>query len=161
MNRAMRSAAARHKPAPRQYRKRIDGGLCAIGRSTNFSEHEFAVLSNEARMAWHKLQTGDATVAEYDSLVMAVNVTKILAEGFGTAAVEIMEHAQVALYEIAQRYRRTGRFGVDAFALKHMPDALDFHDECLRHCSPWQMTRALETAYERIDRARARSLPPA
>lgn len=157
MNRAMRRAAARQKPEPAKYRKRSDGGLIAIGRSSNFSEHEFAVLSNEARMAWHKLQTGDATTADYDALVMAVNVTKVIAEGFGPAAVDVMEHAQMAMYEIGQRYRRSGRFGVDAFTLKHMPDALDFHDECLRNCTPWQMTRALETVYARLERIRTQA----
>lgn len=116
------------------------------------------MLSNEARMAWHKLQIGDAVISDYDELAMALNVTKVLAEGFGPSAAEVMERAQVAMNEIALRYRRTGRFGVDAFALKHMPDALDFHDECLRNCSPWQMTRALETAYQRIEKARKENL---
>lgn len=157
MNRAMRRAAARQKPEPVKYRKRADGGLIAIGRSSNFSEHEFAVLSNEARMAWHKLQAGDAAIADFDALVMAVNVTKVMAEGFGSAAVEVMERSQMALYEIAQRYKRTGKLGVDAFALQHMPDALDFHDECLRNCTPWQMTRALETVYARLERIRTQA----
>lgn len=152
LNRAQRRAKPAKPAKPTKYRKRHDGGMLAIGRSAPFTEEEFARLSNEARLAWHRLQTGDAGIPDFDNLVMAINTTKVLAEGFGIEAVEVVEHAQVALYEIQLRYKRLGKFGVDAFALKHMPDALDFHDECLRSCSPWQMTKALEEVLTRLNR---------
>jgi hypothetical protein len=131
--------------------------MLAVERSAPFNEHHFARLSNEVRMAWHRLQSGQAALADCDELVMAVNVIKVLAEGFGPAAVEVTEHAQAALYEVGQRYNRTGRFGVDADTLKYMPDALDFYDECLRNCTPWQMARALETVYARLERIRTQA----
>lgn len=103
-------------------------------------------------LAWHHLCNGGATTDHFDNLAYAINVTRVLSEPLGDAAVEVARSGMLALLGVRERYTRLGQFGVDADALRDVPIALDLHDEFLRHCTPLQMTRALEEAINRLPR---------
>lgn len=124
--------------------------LLALDRSTPFDEEEFASFSNEVRMAWHRICTGDGATQDFDNLAHAFGTSTVLSEPLGGAAIEAMQDANAAMRRIRERYLRTGKFGPDADALRSIPVALDLHDEFLRNCTPWQMTRALEEALRRF-----------
>lgn len=153
MNRAQRRMAERasRRPAPPKRHIRPRGGMIAIDRSSPYTEDEAARLSLEARLGWQHILDGSTNADHFDNLCMAINVIDILAEGLGGQALEVTTAAKHALNGVRDRYVRIGRFGADAASLRDVPPALDFHDECLRHFTPHQFTKALEEVLRRVN----------
>lgn len=139
----------RAKPVPK---RRSGSGLFAISRSTPYTPEEFARFSNEARMSWHKLCNGYAETVDYDNVVYALNVTRVLAEPLGGDALATVDLAQHRCIPIRERYARLAKFGVDADALRDIPPALDLYDEFLKVCTPLQMTGALSECIRRLEK---------
>lgn len=159
MNREQRRAQARKNsaaklPFKRLLRRSKFGGMDAFRQSTPYNEEEIARLSNEAKLSWFKLCNGLATTADFDNVVYALNVTRVLSEPLGPEAVGVVTRAQESLVGIRERYMRLGKFGVDADALQHVPPGLDLHDEFLQVCTPRQMTAALHECIKRLERSR-------
>ena len=155
MNRAQRRAAA-FKRSSRWDRNDVEPSqvLRPILISRTFDDHEAATLSNETRMAWHRLTHGDGSQDDFDLLANSSNVALIRAETLGELAVETVQRAQAAIVAMQARHQRTGRFGADAAALQDVPPMLDFYDELLAHGSPQVMTDALMETLNRMNQQR-------
>ena len=130
--------------------KRGTSGLFAIHRSSPFDEEAAATHSNEARLAWHRMCTGEGTCKDFDELAMTLNTLRVLSEKLGPEPLEVVSRAAPALLDIRARYVRTRKFGVDAAALATVPDALDLYDEFLRVSTPMQMEKAWQTVLKRL-----------
>lgn len=150
MNRATRRAAQHQRP----HRDRNDVALSAILRPIKlcaaFEPEEAALLSNETRMAWHRLTSGEGSEPDFDLLANCSNVAFIQAEKLGEPAVEIVIAAQSAIVAMRDRYLRTGKWGADAVALRDVPPVLDFYDQLLALASPAVMVNALEQSINRM-----------
>ena len=153
MNRAER----RNQQFGRLPRRRVRtlGALAPIVRSSPMEPEDAASASNEVRMAWHRLTQGDGTRADFDRMATAMDMAAILAAPIGADALEAAERAQLALLAMKDRYRRLGRLGPDADALRELPMALDLYDQLLALCSPLQLAAALDEATARAQRAMA------
>ena len=156
MNREQRRLNARlgrQRSAKKSIRSKL-GGLAAIGNSLPFTQEEAARISNEARMAWYRMSSGEGSPQTFDELVYAFNTLRVLADGLGPEPVEVVHNAQMALLRIRERYAQDGTFSADDEALHAIPAALDLHDEFLNHHTPRQMFGALTKAVKRMERAR-------
>lgn len=155
MNRAQRRAAA-FKRGQRWDRNQVEpsSALKPILMCRQFDEHEAATLSNETRMAWHRLTHGDGNQGDFDLLANSSNVALVRAEALGELAIETVQRAQAAIVAMKERYQRTGRFGADAAALQDVPLMLDFYDDLLAYGSPQIMTDALNEVVSRINSQR-------
>lgn len=151
MNRAERRAAKHNKP---QYdrNKRFDPAytLNKTAWMQVYNEEEAAQLANSSRMAWFKITTGAGTVDDFDTLATMMNVIGILSEEIDKSLLEITQPASLALAEMKIRYMKHGKFAPDASALKHVPPALDLHDEILKHMTPKKMIDTIEIAIKRL-----------
>lgn len=157
-NRLNRQAASRN----RQLHKKL-GAMSAIGNSQQLTEDEAASLSNEVRLSWWRICNGEGTTDEFDNLVYAINATRVRAEALDQELTDMVHEAQLAMLSIRERYVNKGVFGADANALQKIPPALDLHDEFLRNSTPAQLVRAVNSAKQRMERARAmlhESQPP-
>jgi hypothetical protein len=156
MNREQRRLNARlgrQRSAKRSARPKL-GGLAAIGNSLPFPQEEAARISNEARLAWYRMSSGEGSPSAFDELVYAFNTLRVLADGLGPEPVEVVHNAQMALLRIRERHAQDGTFTTDDEALHAIPAALDLHDEFLNHCTPRQMFGALTEAIKRMEGAR-------
>ena len=152
MNRAQRRAAAfKRKRWDRNDQVEPSSVLKPILMCRQFDENEAATLSNDTRMAWHRLTTGEGNQDDFDLLANSSNVALVRAESLGELAVETVLRAQAAIVAMKARYQRTGRFGADAAALQDVPLMMDFYDQLLAYGSPQIMTDALTEVVERIN----------
>lgn len=158
MNRAQRRAAA-FKRSSRWDRNDVEPSqvLRPILISRTFDEHEAASLSNETRMAWHRLTHGDGSESDFDLLANSSNVALVRAETLGEMAVETVLRAQAAIVGMRSRYERTGRFGADADALRDVPPMLDFYADLLAYGSPKLMNGALMETLNRMTQQRTQA----
>lgn len=150
--RSLRRKAERAARKPETKRRPKGSGLFAISRSTSYDSEEFARLSNEVRLSWHRMCTGEGTTQDYDNLAFMVNVTDVLSEPLGKEPLAIARAGGDSLAGIKLRYLRTRKFGVDGDSLRDIPPTLDLYDEFLRVCTPLQMTKALKETLRRLGR---------
>lgn len=155
MNRAQRRQAA-FKRTQRDRNAQVEPSsvLRPILMCRQFYAEESAILAVEARMAWHKLTTGDGTQDDFDLLANSSNVALIRAEQIDALAVEVVLRAQTAIIAMKERYQRVGRFGADAAALADVPPMLDFYCDLLSFSSPQIMTDALLESINRMNQQR-------
>lgn len=151
MNREQRRAE-RYGRTPSR-RMRALSTLAPIVRSSPMEPEDAASASNEVRMAWLRITQGDGTRTDFDRLALSMDMAAILAEPIGADALEAAERAQLALLAMKDRYRRLGRIGPDADALRELPVALDLYDQLLALCSPLQLAAAMNEATARAQRA--------
>lgn len=156
MNRQQRRAATfkRAQRYDRNAQVEPSSVLRPILMCRTFDEDEAATLSNETRMAWHRLTHGDGSQDDFDLLVNSSNVALVRAETLGELAVETVLRAQAAIVAMKDRYQRTGRFGADAAALQDVPDMLDLYDQIVAPGSPQVMTDALRETINRMNQQR-------
>lgn len=133
-------------------RKSKIGGMFAIDRSQTFTQEDAARHSNEARLAWHRMCTGEGTTNDFDVLAMMLNVLHVLSEPLGKEALDVVDAGSAAMIGIKERYIAVKKFGVDATSLRDVPPVLDLYDEFLRVSTPLQMTKALQEAIKRLNR---------
>ncbi len=152
MNRAQRRQAA-FKRTKRDRNAQVEPSsvLRPILMCRQFDAEEASILAVEARMAWHKLTTGDGTQDDFDLLANSSNVALIRAEKIDELAVEVVLRAQAAIVAMKERYQRVGRFGADAAALQDVPPMLDFYCDLLSFSSPAIMTEALMESINRMN----------
>lgn len=103
-------------------------------------------------MAWFRICDGGGTTDDYDNLVFALNVTRVLSEPLGEDAVAVVHPAQMSCLPLRDRFLRVGRFAPDSESLKAIPPALDLYDEFLRVCTPLQMVNALTECVRRLEK---------
>jgi hypothetical protein len=151
LNRAERRAAKHQKPHYDR-NKQFDPAF-TINKTKwmqTYNEEEAAELANKSRMAWFKITTGIGNEDDFDTLATMMNVIGILCEEIDKSLLSITQPASMALAEIKIRYLKHGKFGVDANALKTIPEALDLHDEILKHMTPQKMIDTIEIAIKRL-----------
>lgn len=103
------------------------------------TEQERAECSWPVRMSWEKVRTGIATGGDLENLSDAVSVCLLAAEEKHHFLEDLSQSAAAAICSIAERYERINRIGVDAAALRDIPQALDFYDELLRTATSGQL----------------------
>ena len=124
--------------------------LKPIIMNRQFDEEEFARISVDTRMAWHRLTHGEGTEPDFDLIANSSNIALVKAEELGELAVETVLRAQKAILDMQARYKRTGRFGADSDALAYVPEMLDFYDQLVALSSPKSMVDALEVTIKRM-----------
>lgn len=150
MNRAQRRAAQFKRGARHHYSADIDAAQNAIRANTAYTEEQAATLGNMARMAWHRLTTGDGTEAEFDEVATVCNILVVRGESIAPEVLAVAVAAQDALCDMKRRYIRHGRFAPDCAALRDVPPMLDLHDDMLRLSTPKQMIDAVRVSLGRI-----------
>lgn len=151
MNRQQRRQAAFKRTQRDRNAVEPSSVLRPILMCRQFDAEEASILAVEARMAWHKLTTGDGTQDDFDLLANSSNVALIRAEKIDELAVEVVLRAQAAIVAMKERYQRVGRFGADAAALQDVPPMLDFYCDLLSFSSPAIMTEALMESINRMN----------
>lgn len=152
MNREQRRAARFKRRAQWSRDQAFAEPATALNRITlaqTYTAHDFARLSNDARLSWHRLASGYGTDTDFQTLGGMLNVASIIAERIDPLVLDAIERGQIALATMQARHARLGRWGTDAQGLQHMPDALDVLDEIIRNSTPLQMTAALREAIKR------------
>ena len=151
MNRAERRAAKHCKPhVDRNKQFDPEYTLNKTKWMQVYNEEEAAQLSSDSRMAWYRITNGFGTQDDFDILATMMNVIGILSEGIDKSLLEITQPAVNAMVEMKIRYIKHKKFAADAAALKAMPDALDLHDEIIKHMTPQKMIDAVHEATRRL-----------
>lgn len=115
-----------------------------------FTPAELLQLKTPYRVAFESLKTGRGSELDFHTLAAVVNVVLVMGEKIGPECVEVAKLAQDALMHMLDRALRLKRWGVDAWALRNIPPALDLHDQLLELCTPLQMQQAMRTVLERM-----------
>lgn len=141
---------ASNKKPRRRYAK--GSGLSAISASLPFAEETKTSLKSKAYLSWAAFKSGTATTDDFDLLAATANVCMVQAEVIHPQCVAICKEATDSLMSIRERHDRLGRFGVDAEALRVMPELLEFYSELLDNSTPRQMADSVEAAFKRLNR---------
>ena len=149
LNRQQRRALAHRRP---EKRAQINpaAALNPIVLCQQFTGDEAASLSNETRLAWYRLTSGDGTQPDFDLVANCSNITLVQSEEIGAEAVEIVLQSQASIIEMKARYERTGAFGADSMALVTVPAMLDLYDQLLAFGSPAKMINSLNETVRRV-----------
>lgn len=121
--------------------------------SKTYTEEQAAEICNTARMAWHRITTGDGSRDDFDTIAEVCNTTLVRAEqlGNGQPLVDAVLQAQASLIELQNIIRRTGRVAPNAGTLRTVPDLLDMYFELLRNSTAHQMVAACKEARRRVN----------
>jgi len=148
MNRQQRRAA-QFKRGQRHDRnaddQHFDSVLNRAAWSRVYDEEKSAQLMNDARMAWHKLTTGDGCTHDFDLLAgMANTAQTVVLDGLADEFVlETFNRGIESLNSIGARFVRVGAWGADATALQNVPDLLDAMGVVFTNITPVQAVGAM------------------
>ena len=115
----------------------------AIARNTGFNESEQTDCALPVRLAWSSLRAGTADGNDIATLADVIAICIVAAENMDALVQETCESARVALAEVADRYTRVKRWGVDAKSLQDIPPIVDLYEELLRNATGGQMEQWL------------------
>lgn len=111
----------------------------AIARNTGFNEAEQTDCALPVRLAWSSLRAGTADGNDIATLADVIAICIVASENMDALVQETCEAARVALAEVADRYTRVKRWGVDAKSLQDIPPIVDLYEELLRNATGGQM----------------------
>lgn len=181
MERAQRRSTNTHGRKRRTGYADTLGGMRVLSESMPFSAAEVADLTLPPAMAYQAISTGQSCPGDWDTLAAVVNVSLIRAErialvGYGRPgtppdelaeqqaagrqAVALCKEAQEALMHMRERFRRLGRWGVDAQARESIPAVIDFHEQLLQLSTPGQMRAALLEVLHRCHTGQVHRIEP-
>lgn len=112
---------------------------------------ETVQLTAPVRVAFEKFKAGTAAKDDFNTLAAVCNMCMVIAESVSTELVALCQRAQDDLMAVAERYKRTGRWGLDHASLGSMPDIIDVYEQLLEVCTPMQMKAAGKEVVGRID----------
>lgn len=115
----------------------------AVARSTGFNEAEQTDCALPVRLAWSSLRAGTANANDIATLADVIAICIVASERMDALVQETCESARVALAEVADRYTRVKRWGVDAKSLQDIPPIVDLYEELLRNATGGQMEQWL------------------
>ncbi len=109
----------------------------------------------QVREALEAFLTHSCTDMEtFNLLSVCINEGKVRAleiGGEGNPAFQIMERGNLAINRTAERYMRTGKWGLDGPARQELIDAISLYEEILLESTPAQMHDAAMTAFRWIE----------
>lgn len=133
----MRTAHRTQAHAKRKFQADPFAIYKAIARNTGFNESEQTDCALPVRLA------GTADANDIVTLADVIAICIVAAENMDALVQETCESARVALAEVADRYTRVKRWGVDAKSLQDIPPIVDLHEELLRNATGGQMEQWL------------------
>jgi len=86
---------------------------------------------------------GTANANDIATLADVIAICIVASERMDALVQETCESARVALAEVADRYTRVKRWGVDAKSLQDIPPIVDLYEELLRNATGGQMEQWL------------------
>lgn len=110
-----------------------------VARSTGFNQDEQVQCALPVRMAWDALRNGTASNEDILTLTDVIAICIVASERMDALVQETCDAARVALSEVADRFNRVKRWGVDAKALQDIPPIVDLYEELLRNATGGQM----------------------
>lgn len=110
-----------------------------VARSTGFNQAEQTQCALPVRLAWDALRNGQATGEDIAILTDVIAICIVASESMDALVQETCDAARVAMSEVADRYTRVKRWGVDAKALQDIPPIVDLYEELLRNATGGQM----------------------
>lgn len=116
----------------------------AIARNTGFNESEQTDCALPVRLAWDALRNGTASGDDIATLTDVIAICIVASERMDALVQETCDAARVAMSEVADRYTRLKRWGVDAKSLQDIPPIVDLYEELLRNATGGQMEAWLQ-----------------
>jgi hypothetical protein len=112
-------------------------------------------LSIPIWLEWDLIKTGKGNERSVMLLSEVFNASLLVAETVkgdpDELCVSMIKRGIEALQIIKDRHSRLGTWGVCYQTLEHIPPVIEFHDELLKTCTPFQLDQALQEAYRRAD----------
>ena len=125
-------------------------GLSAVMASMPFPESAKKSLKAKMLLCWAAMKDGTATSDDFNEIAAMSNVSLIRAETISPECVDLCIEAQESIMDIRARHDRLGKFGVDAKALRVIPELIDFYSQLLDLSTPRQMEDAVNVAVKRM-----------
>lgn len=122
-----------------------------LNRTEPLREEEAVQLTAPVRVAFEKFKAGTAAKDDFNTLAAVCNMCMVIAETVNTEMVELCQRAKDDLIAVAERYKRTGRWGLDHASMASMPDIIDVYEQLLEVCTPIQLKTAWQEVVGRID----------
>jgi len=117
-----------------------------------YSEDDLSDLARTYWLAFDQLKMGAATEEIWSTVCASINMATLLCErGIGEEHLPVMSLALDAMFSAQQRGERVGAYRLDGDGLRAVTEALQIHDEQMRHVTPIDIMRADD---ERIRRER-------
>lgn len=111
----------------------------AVARTTGFNQAEQTACALPVRVAWESLRSGSANTTDIETLRDVISICIVASKNMDALVQETCDAARVAMAEVADRYTRVKRWGVDAKALQDIPPIVDLYEELLRNATGGQM----------------------
>lgn len=149
MNRALRRAAERARPAPT---RRADPTTATrlLAQCRPFDDGDMTHEHLITRAAFERLRDFAGDEGDFDRVGMILNIGLIRAEAIDPLLVCTMQRAADAMVRMRDRHSHGLRLGFDAAGLQDVPAALDAYEAICDASSPRQMTDAIQEAWRRI-----------
>lgn len=95
--------------------------------------------------------TGCATIKHWHDLAAVNNLAQTLAgKGIGIEVMEVAHRAETALIDAADRFQRTGKFGLTGEGIKAIRELIDYHDLQRSSISRAEYERAIALTVARV-----------
>lgn len=150
---------AGNKKPRKAYRPRnVDrmAGFAVLERRTPMTVAQVTDLGIAYHVALDEMIHGRGTEEHWSTVVCALNITLVLAEGGpGYDVIEIIKAALDGAVRSRERAQKTGKWGFDGGALTEIKVALEIHDAQMALVSKADVVRALAEVHRRIDSGHA------
>lgn len=113
-------------------------------RCTGFNQVEQTTCALPGRLAWSELRDGTADNGDIETLTDIIAICIIATQHSDELVQQTVDAARAAMCAIADRYRRCQRWGVDAAALRDIPQVLDVYDVLLEHATGGQLAEWID-----------------
>lgn len=137
------------KTTRRRYAKDPSAIYRLMSKVQPFTPAEQATLSIPPRIAYEAMRTGRGGKDDFDTLAAVINVAMVCSEPISQELVDLCQQAQNQLLLIRDRFRRTGKWGLDHQDMRALPPVLDLHEQYLQHCTPMEMANAMREVLRR------------
>ena len=143
----------------KSYRKDPYAFWKVIQGSTPYTDDEVTKLMLPLRFAFEALRRGTATTADAFAIANAINDTAVRAWGLedeeaANAAGPIANTAIAAMRRVGERYKKTGKLGLDGPGIADVAAGIDLYEQLVRLSTPAQMMAAASQAI-RLQEAQA------
>lgn len=139
----MKTAHRNQAHAKRRYMADPFAMWKVVARTTGFNQDEQVQCALPVRLAWDALRSGTAIGDDIAVLSDVIAICIVASERMDALVQETCEAGRIALAEVADRYTRVKRWGVDAKALRDIPPIVDLYEELLRNATGGQMEQWL------------------
>jgi hypothetical protein len=140
----------------KSYRKDPYAMWKVIQGSTPYHDDDVTKLMLPLRFAFEALRRGTATLSDAFEISNAINDTAVRSWGLededaANTAGPIADTAIGAMRRCAERYKRTGKLGLDGPGIGDVAAGLDLYEQLVRLSTPAQMMAAASTAIRLLE----------